>query len=160
MTAPLAPAPPPGPGVYPPYPAPPVEGKGKRIGLQLGIGGGVAVLIGIVIVVIIVGIGVSATRLAEREATATLSRYRDAIEAGRYGEAYALQCESLRRLEDMYDFADDMDDFDLADYTLGDLDLNTGKVPVEATFSDKSTQHLVAQLAQEGAGRFSVCGLR
>jgi hypothetical protein len=92
-----APAPPPGPGVAPPFAAPPTDRNKRTLWIGLGVGGLVALLC---CVGGVIGLGVivaSANDQAERNATATVVKYLDAMKARQIDTAYAQLCPQLAR---------------------------------------------------------------
>jgi hypothetical protein len=160
-TAPHVPAPPQGPGVYPPFPAPPVEGRGRRIGLGLGIGAGVVALVcggGIA-----AGIGViaSGADAIQEQAHAVVRDYLDALHDGKYDKAYDMLCKDSQRFESETAYNSRMSAMTpIASYTLGDLNVVTLAVPVEATYENGQVGDLEAQLGQDDqTGALQVCEL-
>jgi hypothetical protein len=147
--------------VQPPFPAPPVEGKGKRIGLALGITAGVLVLICGGGITAVIGLGTSANKALNERAHKAVSGYLDALVARNYDQAYKLLCRDARDDESAAQYrrrAAGMEP--ISTYSMGDLDLSTVTVPVDATYDNGDTARLEAHLGQDQAtGAFQVCDL-
>ena len=160
-TAPQIPAPPQGPGVHPPFPAPPVEGKGKRVGLSLGIGAAVLVLVCGGGGVALAGLVASSQGAIQERAQAAVRQYLDAVQDKQYEKAYGLLCDQAQDDESPAEFRLRVSrEPQIEDYRLGDYDLISGAVPVDATYTDGDTAQLEAVLGQDrGTGEFEVCQL-
>jgi hypothetical protein len=160
-TAPPIPAPPQGPGVHPPFPAPPVEGKGRRIGLSLGIGAAVLVLICGGGGVALAGLVASGEGAIQERARAAVRGYLDAVHDKQYERAYGLLCDQAQQEESPGDFRLRISREPVIEsYELGDFDLISGAVPVDATYADGDTGQLEAYLGQDrSTGEFEVCEL-
>jgi type II secretory pathway pseudopilin PulG len=158
-TAPYVPAPPQGPGVHPPFPAPPVEGKGKRVGWSIGIAIGVVVLVCGLGTAALIGVAVASQGAYQERAHAAVSSYLNAVRAGRYDQAYNLLCDDAQNNESPAQFRARVSAEPVIEsYTMGDLDLLTGAVPVDATYDDGSSARLEAYLGVDsGTGTFEVC---
>ncbi|AEV82337.1 hypothetical protein ACWT_1319 [Actinoplanes sp. SE50] len=157
----VAPPPPPGPGVHPPFPAPPVEGRGRRIGLGFGIGGGIVALVCAGGLAAVVGLGLAMTSAFTEQAHVVVGKYLDAVKAGDYTKAYAQLCPEARARESITEYrARVTQDERIDSYSIGDLDLVTGEVPVDLTYADGGTDHVEAQLGQNSStGAFEVCSV-
>jgi hypothetical protein len=157
----LAPPPPPGPGVHPPFPAPPVEGRGRRIGLGFGIGGGILALVCGGGLAAVIGLGVAMTSAFNEQAHVVVGEYLDAVHSGDYGKAYGQLCQDARDRESVREYEERMAQVRRFDtYTIGDLDLVSGEVPVDLTYVDGAVKHTEAQLGQNtSTGAFEVCSV-
>ncbi|BCY06268.1 hypothetical protein [Actinoplanes sp. L3-i22] len=157
----FVPPPPPGPGVHPPFPAPPVEGRGRRIGLGFGIGGGIVALICGGGLAAIIGLGLSLNGSINEQAHAAVADYLDAVKSGNYDEAYGHLCRSTRARESLSEFSGRVaQEEKFTSYTIGDLNLSTGEVPVDLVYADGDVNHTEAQLGQNRTtGEFEVCSL-
>jgi hypothetical protein len=155
------PAPPQGPGVYPPFPAPPVEGKGRRIGLGIGIAIGVVVLVCGGGTAALIGVGVSTKGSYQEKAHAAVGGYLNALRDGKYTEAYNLLCDETQQHESPSAFRTRVtSEPTIETYTLGDLDLVTGAVPVDAVYDNGDSAALEAYLGVDSnTGAFEVCEL-
>ncbi|BFU46357.1 hypothetical protein [Krasilnikovia sp. MM14-A1004] len=157
------PEPPPGPGVYPPFPAPPVEGRGRRIGLGLGIGAAVVVLVCGGAFAAAVGLGAVMTRAINEQAHVVIGKYFDAVEQGKYADAYDMQCDSEKQRQSKAEFTAAQSETDkISSYDVGDVDLTAVQltVPVDVTYTDGSTNRLEVYLDQSpDTGAFQVCGV-
>ena len=160
-TAPHVPAPPPGPGVFPPFPAPPVEGKGKRIGLGIGVAIGVVVLVCGGGLAALIGIGVSAAGSYQEKAHAAVGGYLNALRDRRYDDAYAFLCDETQRDESLAQFRSRVTSEPvITSYSMGDFDVLTGSLPVNAVYDDGNRAQLEAYLGVDsGTGAFEVCSL-
>jgi hypothetical protein len=158
-TAPHVPAPPQGPGVYPPFPAPPVEGRGKRIGWGIGIAIGVVLLVCGGGTAALIGFGISAQGAYQERAHAAVSAYLNALREGKYDEAYKQLCDDAQRNESPSAFRARVTSEPVIEkYTMGDLDLVTGAVPVDATYDNGTSARLEAYLGVDNdTGAFEVC---
>jgi hypothetical protein len=158
-TAPHVPAPPQGPGVYPPFPAPPVEGKGKRIGWSIGISVGVVLLVCGLGAAALIGVGLASQGSYQERAHVAVSSYLNALRAGKYDQAYNLLCDDAQESESPAAFrARVAREPVIESYQMGDLDLLTGAVPVDATYDDGSSAQLEAYLGVDSkTGTFEVC---
>ncbi|GAB1645679.1 hypothetical protein [Krasilnikovia sp. MM14-A1259] len=160
---PVVPPPPPGPGVQPPFPAPPVEGRGRRIGLGLGIGAGVLVLVCGGAFAAAIGLGAVMTSALNEQAHVVIGKYFDALEQGKYNDAYAMQCESEKDRQSAAEFTAVQSEAGKIDsYEVGDVDLAAVQltVPVDVTFADGQTSHVEVYLDQSrDTGQFQVCGV-
>ncbi|RZU52637.1 hypothetical protein EV385_4511 [Krasilnikovia cinnamomea] len=160
---PAVPDPPPGPGVYPPFPAPPVEGRGRRIGLGLGIGAVVLVLVCGGAFAAAVGLGAVMTRAINEQAHVVIGKYFDALEQGKYADAYGMQCESEKQRQTQAEFTAEQSTQDrIQSSDVGDVDLTAVQltVPVDVTYTDGSTNRLEVYLDQNpDTGEFQVCGV-
>ncbi|GAB1690121.1 hypothetical protein [Krasilnikovia sp. M28-CT-15] len=160
---PVVPEPPPGPGVYPPFPAPPVEGRGRRIGLGLGIGAAVVVLVCGGAFAAAVGLGAVMTRAINEQAHVVIGKYFDALEQGKYTDAYGMLCDSEKQRQTQAEFTAEQSEAEkLTSYEVGDVDLTAVEltVPVDATYPDGSTNRLEVYLDQSpDTGKFQVCGV-
>lgn len=155
------PPPPPGPGVHPPFPAPPVEGRGRRIGLGFGIGGGIVALICGGGLAAVIGLGLSINGSINEQAHAAVADYLDAVKAADYDRAYGDLCRSSKLQESYDEFEERVSrEKRFTSYTIGDLDLTTGEVPVDLVYSGGDVNHTSAQLGQDRTtGQFEVCSL-
>ena len=158
-TAPHVPAPPQGPGVQPPFPAPPVEGRGRRIGLGIGAAIGVVVLVCGGGTAALIGIGVTTKGAYQERAHVAVSGYLNALRAGKYDQAYDLLCDEAQSTESAAEFRSRVArEPVIEEYTMGDVDLVTLAVPVDATYDDGSRAELEAYLEVDNdTGAFEVC---
>ncbi|GLY01539.1 MULTISPECIES: hypothetical protein [Actinoplanes] len=155
------PPPPQGPGVHPPFPAPPVEGRGKRIGLGLGIGAGVLLLVCGGGTGALIGLGAAMESSFDEQAGVVVSRYLDAVQDRSFSEAYDQLCQDAQDDESKAQFIARMSTGDpFTSYTVGDLDLVTGSVPVDLRYADGDVEQVYAELGQNTTtGAFEVCGV-
>ncbi|GAA4585284.1 hypothetical protein BJY16_002962 [Actinoplanes octamycinicus] len=158
---PVAPPPPPGPGVHPPFPAPPVEGRGRRIGLGFGIGGGIVALVCGGGLAAVIGLGIAMTSAVNEQAHVVVSDYLDAVHDKDYDKAYDQLCQEAKSFESRERYKARIareEQFD--SYTIGDVDLVSGEVPVDLTYPDGDVDHLSAQLGSNtSTGGFQVCSI-
>ncbi|GIF07442.1 hypothetical protein [Actinoplanes siamensis] len=157
----FVPPPPPGPGVHPPFPAPPVEGRGRRIGLGFGIGGGIVALVCAGGLAAVIGLGVAMTGAFNEQAHVVVGKYLDAVRAGDYDKAYGQLCQEAKDRESLAEFRERVAREErFTAYRIGDLDLVSGEVPVDLTYSGGDVEHTEAQLGQNtSTGAFEVCSL-
>jgi hypothetical protein len=155
------PAPPPGPGVHPPFPAPPVEGKGKRIGWGIGIAAGVVVLVCGGGLAALIGVGVSMQGSYQEKAHAAVGGYLNALRDKKYDAAYDLLCDETQQDETAAEFRSKVSsEPGIQTYTMGDFDLVSGSVPVNAVYENGDRAQLEAYLGVDrDTGGFEVCSL-
>jgi hypothetical protein len=158
-TAPHVPAPPQGPGVYPPFPAPPVEGKGKRLGWSIGISAGVVVLVCGLGLTALIGVELASRGSYQEKADLAVSSYLNAVRAGKLDQAYNLLCDDAQDNESPAEFRARVSaEPVITEYHMGDFDVFTGTMPVDATYDDGSSGQLEAYLGVDSkTGTFEVC---
>jgi hypothetical protein len=158
---PVAPPPPPGPGVHPPFPAPPVEGRGRRIGLGFGVGAGIVALVCGGGLAAVIGLGVAMTSAINEQAHVVVSDYLNAVRDGDYDKAYGQLCQSSKSFESARQYrARVAAEKHFDGYTIGDVNLVSGEIPVDLRYPDGDVDHVSAQLGQNtSTGAFEVCSL-
>ena len=155
-------APPPGPGVYPPFPAPPTEGRGRRIGLGLGIGGAVLVLFCGGGLAAGVGLVTAMGPALNEQAHKAVTEYFDDIKAKHYDQAYAQQCDDVKKQESAAEYASRIAATEpIVSYQVGKLNLNVDlTVPVQVQYDDGRSATLQVNLGQDPeTARLQVCGV-
>ena len=157
-----APPPPPGPGVKPPFPAPPVEGRSARLWLRIGIASLALVLCCGGVGGATVGVLLLGTRAINEQAKVAVTGYLENLRTGRYADAYAQQCERMRREETAAQFANRVgDDPKIDKYAVGNVDLKGGIImPVDLTYRGGRQDRVRFILAQnQSTGALQVCGV-
>lgn len=160
VTQPSPSAPPRGPGVRPPFAAAPTEGSNARLWWGLGTaalalllcgGGGLAVFIGMI---------VTGVRAVQDQTQQTVTRYVQALERGKFSDAYELVCDDLRSRYTAEDLEElERDTITSTGFSVGELDINTLTVPVTLDYANGSSREVVYQLDQDTTtGHFEVCG--
>jgi len=151
---------PPGPGARPPFVAAPTEGSNVRLWWGLGTGalavliccgGGLALMVGLI---------VTGVRAVEDQAQQTVTRYLDALERGKFPEAYDLVCDEMRKRYDLDEFESlEREVVTSTGYTLGELDVDTLQMPVRLRYPSGPERSVTYQLAQDSStGHIEVCG--
>lgn len=149
-----------GPGAQPPFVAAPTEGSSTRLwwglgtgalGLLLVCGGGIALLIGLIF---------TGVRAVEDQAEQTVTRYIEALERGKFSEAYDLVCDEIRDEVSVQEFERlEREVVTSTGFTLGELDLNTLQMPVQLRYSTGPSRDVTYQLSQdESTGKIEICG--
>lgn len=160
MTLPTPAPPPPGPGARPPFVAAPTEGSGARLWWALGVGALALLLCGGGGLAVFIGMIVTGVRAVQEQSDQTMTRYVQALERGKFNDAYDLVCDDLRKRYSLDEFRDlERDAITSTGFDVGDLDLSTLTVPVRLEYATGRTQEVVYQLSQDSkTGRFEVCG--
>lgn len=156
------PVPPPmGPGVQPPFPAPPTEGRGRRIGLGLGIGGAVLVLFCGGGLAAGVGLVTAMGPALDEQAHKVVTEYFDAVQAKHYAQAYAQQCDEVKKSESEAQYAERVGANPIGGYSIGKLSLDVDlTIPVDLRYEDgRSTTAQVSLGQNTQTGQFQVCGV-
>jgi hypothetical protein len=154
------PTPPPGPGAQPPFVAAPTEGSSARLWWGLGTGALALLLCGGGGLAVFIAMIVTGVRAVQEQTDQTVTRYVQALERGRFDDAYDLVCDSLRKRYTIEEFQDlERDTITSTGFQVGDLNLNDLTVPVRLEYSTGSSQSVVYQLSQDTkTGHFEVCG--
>jgi hypothetical protein len=148
--------------VVPPFPAPPTEGRSARLWLGLGAAGLVAALCCGGGVAALVGIAVTTPGAVNEQAHAAVGEYLGALKRADYPAAYGMLCDQIRAQESENEFESRQRSRPpIADYRLGDVDLNKPQVevPADITYTSGGQVTVTYQLAQDpSTATFEVCG--
>jgi hypothetical protein len=157
-----APTPPPsGPGARPPFAAAPTEGSGARLWWALGTAALALLLCGGGGLVVFIGMIVTGVRAVQEQTEQTVTRYVQALERGKFADAYDLACDDLRGRYSVQEFQElEADTITSTGFSVGDLDINSLTVPVKLDYANGRTREIVYQLEQDTkTGHFEVCGV-
>jgi hypothetical protein len=155
-----APPVPQGPGVQAPFPAPPTEGGGARLGWALGIAGAVLALCCGGAFVAILGFGVTQVAALNEQAHVVVGEYLDDLRDEKYDEAYRLLCdkEQAHLTRDRFE-AREKARTPLRSYTIGEFDINSGKLPVTERYQDGSSDLVTYTFESDPkTAKLEICG--
>jgi len=158
---PAAPTEPPrGPGARPPFVAAPAEGSNARLWWGIGTGALALLLCGGGGLAVFIGMIVTGVRAAQDQTDVTMTRYIEALERGKFNDAYELVCDDLRGRYSLDEFQDlERETITSTGFSVGDLDAVTLTVPVRLDYADGDSRDVVYQLDQDATtGHFEVCG--
>ena len=151
---------PPGPGVTAPFPAPPAEGGGARLGWGLAVAGLVFVLCCGGGGTALIGFFVSQVAASGEQARTVVTKYLDALRDEKYEAAYELLCDEQQEALTPERFESrERVRKKLRDYSIGEMDLATGAVPVDERYRDGSSDQVTYLLVvDEGTAELEICG--
>lgn len=154
------PIPPPGPGARPPFVAAPTEGSGARLWWALGTGALALLLCGGGGLAVFIAMIVTGVRAVQDQSDLTVTRYVQALERGKFSDAYDLVCDDLRKRYSLDEFQDlERQTITSTGFQVGDLNLNDLTVPVRLEYATGRSQQVIYQLSQDSkTGHFEVCG--
>jgi len=149
-----------GPGVQAPFPAPPAEGGGARLGWGLGIAGAAVVLCCGGGLVAFLGFGVSQVAALNEQAHVVVSEYLGDLRDEKYDDAYKLLCdrEQAALTRDRFEARERARE-PLHDFTVGQFDINTGKIPVTERYEDGTSGQVIYIFASDPkTAQLEICG--
>lgn len=149
-----------GPGVQAPFPAPPTEGGGARLGWALGIAGAALALCCGGGLVAILGFGITQVAALNEQAQVVVGEYLDSLRDEKYDDAYKLLCDREQAVLTRERFeARERARVRLRDYTLGEFDINSGKLPVTERYRDGSSDLVTYTFESDPkTAQLEICG--
>ncbi len=149
-----------GPGVQAPFPAPPNEGGGARLGWALGIAGAAVVLCCGGGLAVLLGFGITQVAALNEQAHVVVGQYLDDLRDEKYDDAYKLLCDqeqahlTRERFESL-----EKGRTPLRDYSIGEFDINTGKLPVTERYRDGTSEQVTYTFATDPkTAQLEICG--